>query len=124
MSFDSIMEGVTIVFEGVGVGILVVGGVYAVGRYVMDLQRGMSGEDAYRGLRDSLGRTILLALEILVMADIIRTLAVDPTLANVGVLGLIVLIRTFLSFSLEIEIDGAPPWRRAQIMAGRSKGDS
>jgi uncharacterized membrane protein len=58
------------------------------------------------------GRSILLALELLVAADIIRTVAVDPSLRNVGVLGLIVLIRTFLSFSLEVEIDGTWPWRR------------
>jgi hypothetical protein len=55
---------------------------------------------------------LLLALEILVAADLIRTVAVAPTLVNVAVLGLIVLIRTFLSFSLQIEIDGGPPWRR------------
>ena len=58
------------------------------------------------------GRSILLGLEVLVAADLIRTVAVEPTLHNVLVLGLIVLIRTFLSFSLEIEIDGVVPWRR------------
>jgi hypothetical protein len=64
-------------------------------------------------LRQAFGGTLLLALEILVAADLIRTVAVSPTLDNVLVLGLIVLIRTFLSFSLEVEINGAPPWRRA-----------
>jgi hypothetical protein len=59
------------------------------------------------------GRSILLGLEFLVAADIIRTVAVQPSLENVAVLGLIVLIRTFLSFSLEVEIDGRWPWRRA-----------
>ena len=58
---------------------------------------------------------ILLGLEILVAGDLIRTVAVAPTLDNVIVLGLIVLIRTFLSFSLEIEIDGVPPWRKALV---------
>jgi len=65
-------------------------------------------------------------LEILVAADLIRTVAVAPTLANVGVLGLIVFIRTFLSFSLQIEIDGMPPWRRATVsgavIAARAAG--
>lgn len=58
---------------------------------------------------------LLLSLEILVAGDLIRTVAVAPTLDNVVVLGLIVLIRTFLSFSLEIEIDGVPPWRKALV---------
>ncbi len=58
------------------------------------------------------GRTILLGLEFLVAADIIRTVAVEPSLENVAVLGLIVLIRTFLSFSPEVEIDGSLSWRR------------
>ena len=63
-------------------------------------------------LRQALGGTLLLGLEVLVAADLIRTIAVSPTLRNVLVLGLIVLIRTFLSFSLETEITGRPPWRR------------
>jgi uncharacterized membrane protein len=61
------------------------------------------------------GRSILLGLEFLVAADIIRTVAVEPSLGNVGVLGLIVLIRTFLSFSLEVEIDGVWPWHRRRF---------
>jgi len=64
-------------------------------------------------LRQAFGGTLLLGLEVLVAADLIRTVAVAPTLNNVLVLGLIVLIRTFLSFSLEIEINGVVPWRRA-----------
>lgn len=62
---------------------------------------------------------LLLGLEILVAADLVRTVAVEPTLENVAILGLIVLIRTFLSFSLEIEIEGVPPWRRAIVSGGR-----
>lgn len=64
-------------------------------------------------IREGFGGVLLLGLEILVAADLIRTVAVEPSLENVFVLGLIVLIRTFLSFSLEIEIEGMPPWRRA-----------
>jgi uncharacterized membrane protein len=66
-------------------------------------------------MRQTFGGVILLGLEILVAGDLIRTVAVEPTLENVVVLGLIVLIRTFLSFSLEIEINGVPPWRRALV---------
>jgi uncharacterized membrane protein len=112
MSFESSMIVVTEVFEVTGVGVLIAGGVYSLVRYVAALRDRVLSVTSYTDLRDNLGRTILLALEILVAADIIRTLAVQPTLANVAVLGLIVLIRTFLSFSLEIEIDGVLPWRR------------
>ncbi|MGZ4480144.1 MAG: DUF1622 domain-containing protein, partial [Nocardioidaceae bacterium] len=70
------------------------------------------GVDVYRRLRSFVGRSILLGLEILVAADLIKTIAVTTTLESVAVLGLIVLIRTFLSFSLEVEIEGTVPWRR------------
>lgn len=72
------------------------------------------GTAAFVVARRTLGRGILLGLEVLVGADIIRTVAVSPTFDSVIVLGLVVLIRTFLSFSLSVEIDGAPPWRRAK----------
>ena len=75
--------------------------------------RGGTPAVAYRVVRTVFARTILLGLEFLVAADIIRTVAVQPYLENVAVLGLIVLIRTFLSFSLEAEIDGQWPWSRA-----------
>lgn len=85
--------------------------VLAIRRYL----RGRDGAEAYRVLRQSFGGVILLGLEILVAGDLIRTVAISPTIENVAVLGLIVLIRTFLSFSLEIEIDGVPPWRRGLV---------
>ena len=69
---------------------------------------------SYEELRRSLGRSILLGLEILVAADIIRTIAITPTFTTVGVLGLIVVVRTFLSFSLEAELDGQWPWKRGR----------
>ena len=74
---------------------------------------------AYRTLRETFGGVLLLGLEILVAADLVRTVAVEPNLENVAILGLIVLIRTFLSFSLEIEIEGVPPWRRALVGGAR-----
>ena len=69
----------------------------------------------YIGVRNELGRIILLGLEILIIADIIQTITVDLTLTNAATLGVIVLVRTFLSFSLEIELEGAPPWRRLEL---------
>jgi uncharacterized membrane protein len=98
-------------FEIAGVGILVIGGLVSFVVYARDLSRGHR-RVAYTGLRHNLGRTILLGLEILIIADIILTVAIDQTLESAATLGLIVLVRTFLSFSLDIEMDGVVPWRR------------
>jgi len=68
--------------------------------------------DRYRRLREDLGRAILLGLEFLIAGDIIRSVVVDPTLLNVAILGLIVLIRTFLSMTLQLEVEGRWPWQR------------
>jgi len=76
--------------------------------------------DAYRPYRQGVGRAILLGLEFLVGGDIIRTVAVSPTFAGVGVLALIVLVRTFLSFSLEVELDGRWPWQGKGPVSGRN----
>ena len=80
--------------------------------------------DSYRQLRENLGRVILLGLEVLIIADIIRTIVVDPSLESVGVLGLIVLIRIVLSFSLEVEIDGAWPWNQWRLRRSRATRSS
>ena len=110
MTFNETMDDVAKVFEAVGVAVLVVG--FSVG-FVRAGIAFVRGERAtiYRSLRSFVGRTILLSLEILVAADLIRTVAVDPSLENVGSLALIVVIRTVLSFSLDIEIEGRLPWR-------------
>ena len=76
-------------------------------------------QGAYKELRRNLGRSILLGLEVLIVADIVRTIIVDPTIESVAVLGVIVAIRIALSFSLEVEIDGVWPWRRWQRMQTR-----
>jgi uncharacterized membrane protein len=109
------MDHVAQAFEALGALILVIGVVWSLVLAVMSWRRSGSRERAYNALRRSFGGTLLLGLEILVAADLIRTVAVAPTVDNVLVLGLIVLIRTFLSFSLEIEIDGVVPWRRALV---------
>ncbi len=97
------IAGVTAVVVGA-----VVGGALAIIRAIR--RQG----PVYRPFRRFLGRSILLGLELLVAADIIRTVAITPTLASVAVLAGIVLIRTFLSFSLELEITGRWPWQRAE----------
>ncbi len=112
VTFTQFMEYVAEAFEGLGVFILAAGTLWSF--LLAGLTRHRSGHpgQSYALLRQALGGTLLLGLEILVAADLVRTIAVAPTLDNVLTLGLIVLIRTFLSFSLEIEITGRPPWRR------------
>jgi uncharacterized membrane protein len=102
-------------FEVAAAAVLVLGLLLAFFLAARAYWRTGDGAVAYRTMRQVFGGVILLGLEILVAGDLIRTVAVEPTLENVIVLGLIVLIRTFLSFSLEIEINGVPPWRRALV---------
>lgn len=101
-------------FEALGVLVLVVGTVLALIKYVMTIMQRRAGPKAYQALRQDLGRVILLGLELLVAADIIRSVALDPTLESIATLGLLVLIRTFLSWALEVEIEGEWPWRRSR----------
>jgi uncharacterized membrane protein len=78
----------------------------------------------YESYKHQLGKALLLALELLVAADVVRTVALEPTLTNVGVLGLLVLIRTFLSWSLTVEMDGRWPWQLRSGMNTRSGGEA
>jgi uncharacterized membrane protein len=94
-----------------GVLLIVAGLLIASGRYLVLFR---SEPDSYRRYRQDLGRAILLGLEVLVAADIIKTVAVTPTLESVIVLAGIVVIRTFLSFSLEVELEGRFPWQREE----------
>ena len=110
MRFIESVELVGKVIDGVGVAIIAVGAVVAGGIALGRLVR--RSPDTYRFFRETLGRTILLGLEFLVAADIIRTVAVTPDAQSVAVLAGIVAIRTFLSFSLELEITGRWPWQK------------
>ncbi len=94
----------------VGVAVIVIGGILAAGIATGRLLRRMP--DTYRWFRRQLGRAILVGLELLVAADIIRTVAITPTAESVAVLAGIVLIRTFLSWSLELEVSGRWPWQQ------------
>ncbi len=107
-------------FELAGVGVLVLGSVIALVQSIVSLIRLRDGPVAYRHLRLYLGRSIVLGLELLIAADIIRSVAINPTFASIGVLGLIVLVRTFLSWSLEVEINGEWPWQRSLLHKGAS----
>ena len=105
------MEWAALFLEWVGVAIITCGSVLAIGLFVLGFSRGDRAR-AYDDLRANLGRAILLGLEFLVGADIVSTVTSPLTWETVGLLALIVLIRTFLSFSLETEIEGVAPWRR------------
>ena len=113
MGFEEAMDAIARGVEVLGIVTLVLGLAAALVRAGLALVGGQGANEGYRIVRTVFGRSILLGLEFLVAADIIRTVALQPSLQNVAVLGLIVLIRTFLSFSLEVEIDGRWPWRRA-----------
>lgn len=100
--------------------IVIIGAIlYALARYAIHSTFRPDIEDSYSQLKAHLGRALLLGLEILVAADIVRTVALDSTLQAVAVLGLLVLIRTFLSWALVVEIDGRWPWqpRREEVVA-------
>jgi uncharacterized membrane protein len=114
-TFTSVMDHVAQGFEALGAAVLVVGIGWAFVLAVVTWRRSGQAAQGYLALRTAFGGTLLLGLEILVAADLVRTIAVAPTLDNVLVLGLIVVIRTVLSFSLETEIEGVVPWRRAQM---------
>ena len=113
MEYRRIIEIAAAGFELVGVAII-------LGGFLASLVAGarlwpkLGASGAYVGIRATFGRSILLGLEVLVAGDIIRTVALQPTMENLSVLGLLVLIRTFLAWSLEVEIDGRWPWKRAQ----------
>ena len=111
--FTGLMDHVAQGFEALGAAILVVGAIWSGVLGATAAKRSRSSARAYLVVRQAFGGTLLLGLEVLVAADLVRTVAVAPTVENVLVLGLIVVIRTFLSFSLETEIEGVAPWRRA-----------
>ena len=114
-TFTKVMDHIAQGFEALGAAVLVIGIVWALVLAVVAWRRSGQPAKGYLTLRTIIGGTLLLGLEILVAADLVRTVAVAPTLDNVLVLGLIVVIRTVLSFSLETEIEGVVPWKRAQM---------
>ena len=116
-----IVELTALLFEAGGTFAMSVGAIVALGLALRD--RAGGARTVFRSFRNRLGRAIILGLELLVAADILRTISAEPTLQQVVVLGIVVLIRTFLSFSLEIELEGRWPWqggRREEPVALRS----
>ncbi len=112
--FPHIMTLTGLTLDVVGVVIVALGSILSLVRFL--LRRTMPFSQSYRALRQDVGRAILLGLEFLIAGDIIRSVVVDPTLLNIVTLGLIVLIRTFLSMTLQLEVEGCWPWRRRSAM--------
>ncbi|GAB3155305.1 hypothetical protein GCM10027058_27410 [Microbacterium neimengense] len=118
MQLEPVFTAVAVGFEVVGATAMIVGAVIAVVLAARALGRREGGRAAFMVLRTTLGSAILLGLEVLVAADLIRTITSKPSLEDALILGLVVLIRTVLSMSIQIEIDGVLPWRRALLTSG------
>ncbi len=117
----AVFEWASLVIEVFGAGIIVAGVIkVAITRGTIRYLFKLGRPDAYEDYKHQLGKTLLLGLEFLVAADVVRTVALEPTLNNVAVLGLLVVIRTFLSWSLTVEIEGRWPW---QTRVGTAKSD-
>lgn len=106
----SLIEIAALSIESVGIIVIVIGSIISLGRFVLKKQN--KEYRSFKLIREELGRSIVLGLEFLVAADIIATVVYDSTMDQVLKLGLIVLIRTFLSFALETEIEGKFPWKQ------------
>lgn len=118
MEFSEVMSHVAQAFEWAGVGILIVGAIYVGATALIAIIR---RQPAYEQSRVHLGRTLLLSLEVLVAADVIKTVAVESTVESVVSLGVLVIVRTVLSLSLDAEVDGIAPWRKKQFEAEQAE---
>lgn len=115
---EDVFSGVALAFESLGALAMVIGLLIAIVLGIRAIGRGDPGEEIFGIVRRTLGGAILLGLEVLVAADLVRTITSKPSIEDALILGIIVLIRTVLSISIQIEIDGVLPWRRAMITSG------
>lgn len=120
MTLEDAIDWITRAVEVVGIAIIVIGAAVSLLVFMRRLFGPGGRDDAIGAFRSDLGRSILLGLEFLVAADIVHTVAIEPTLDSLAVLAGIVAIRTFLSWSLEVEIEGRWPWQRAASEERRS----
>ena len=118
MELSGVYAVIVTVFDLLGAATIVVGVILAIVMALVSLGRHKPGVEAIHTLRNVLGGAILLGLEVFVAADLIRTITEVPSLTNVLSLGLIVVIRTVLSFTIQIEIEGTLPWRKALLGSG------
>lgn len=107
---DHLLEDLARYIELAGAGLLLIGLVVSSGRYVYSVVVG-EARQGFAAYRRDIARTLLLTLEFLIAADILQTMAVETTLSGLASLGFLIVIRTFLSFSLELELNGRWPWQ-------------
>jgi len=117
---NQVLQSIAVGLEVVGVAIIVLGAIIAIGLFLRAIIKEGFLEEGFRRFRSDFGKAILLGLEFLVASDIVGTVAVGPTVQDLSVLGLLVFIRTFLSFALEVEITGRWPWKGYEI-AGKGR---
>ncbi len=123
MEVGHIFEKFALAVEAAAIAVIILGIVIATGHYIIKLLRKQDAIETFDSYRDALARTLLLSLEFLVAADIVRTVALDePTFGNIGVLGLLILVRTLLSWTLELELNGRWPWQKLGRSAETSLG--
>ena len=109
--FDQLIKWVAVGIEAIAIGIIVVGAITTTIIFLVRIIKESALEDCYRRFRSDFGKAVLLGLEFLIASDIVGTVAIGPTYSDLGILALLVVIRTFLSFSLELEITGRWPWQ-------------
>jgi uncharacterized membrane protein len=109
---DQVIKYVAVGIETVAIAIIVVGAILTTVTFIRRALKEGALEECYRRYRSDFGKAVLLGLEFLIASDIVGTVAVGPTFQDLGVLAVLVLIRTFLSFSLELEITGRWPWQK------------
>lgn len=112
IEFTTVVDDISRVIDGAGVAVIVVGLLFATWGFLRAQGGPPTTPEAYRRFRQQVGKAILLGLEFLVAADIIRTVAVAPSFEGVGVLAVVVAVRTFLSFTLDVELEGHWPWQQ------------
>lgn len=122
MNVDQIITTVGSAVDVGGVIVIVVGIIIATVRFLLQSQRGESGADTFKNYRQGLGQALLLGLEVLIAADIIRTIAIPTDFLQIGILAAIVVIRTFLSWSLEVELEGRWPWQQGSAAESGTLG--
>lgn len=114
MRAEDVFRGIGTLLDAAGVAVIALGALVATSRLGLRFLRRRERTGAYQSYRQGLGRAVLLGLEFLVAGDIVRTVAVSPTFASLGGLAIIVAIRTFLSVSLEVELEGRWPWQASR----------
>jgi uncharacterized membrane protein len=111
--FDQSIKWVAVGIESIAIGIIVAGALITTVIFLVRVVKEGGLDDCYRRFRSDFGKAVLLGLEFLIASDIVGTVAIGPTFRDLGVLALLVVIRTFLSFSLELEITGRWPWQKS-----------